>query len=414
MLLKTNNLLFFGFFFSFYQLLLSLKFREYISLKGVTIMKKIISLVTAFSLFCSFFLFHVYADGAPNISVPSALLMDQATGAVLFEHNADEQRAPASVTKVMTLLLIMEAIEEGNLSITDPITVSAEASGMGGSQVYLKEGEVMTVDEMLKCIAVVSANDCCVAMAEAISGSVSAFIEKMNIRAKELGMTNTHFNSCTGLDTEDHYTTARDIAIMSRQLMTHSAITQYTTLWMDTVRNGAFSLSNTNRLVRFYEGATGLKTGFTATAGYCLSATATKDSLSLIAVVLGGKTSDERFNDAKALLNYGFSQYEIYRQPLPAQEPISVIKGSENAVLPILSETPSFLVPKGSAQKVTFTVNLPTSVAAPVEPSQKLGEVTYMLEGEVLGVYNLLAEKAIKRITFKQLFSRYVQYFFTV
>ena len=375
-------------------------------------MKKYISWILIGCIFFSLFLFP--ANAAPEITVPSALLMDQATGTVLFEHNADEQRAPASVTKVMTMLLIIEAVKEGKLSWEDPISVSAEAAGMGGSQVYLKEGETMTVQEMLKCIAVVSANDCCVAMAEAIAGSNASFIEKMNARAAELGMTNTHFNSCTGLDTEDHYTTARDIAIMSRELMSHQEITQYTTIWMDTVRNGAFSLSNTNRLVRYYEGATGLKTGFTATAGYCLSATATRNSLSLIAVVLGGETSDQRFENAKALLNYGFSQYGLYQEALPAPAPVTVIKGLEPTVQPILKETPSFLIPKGSEQQVTYTVTLPETVLAPVEPNQKLGEVTYTLNGEVLGTCPLFAEKEVKRVTFGHLFSRFIQYFFTV
>ena len=377
-------------------------------------MKKTCIITMIILLLCQSLSFSASAESAPDISVPSAILMDQSTGTVLFEHNADEKRAPASVTKVMTMLLIMEAIEAGKLNLNDPVTVSAEAASMGGSQVYLKEGETMTVDEMLKCIAVVSANDCCVAMAETISGSLSSFIEEMNKRASELGMTNTHFNSCTGLDTENHYTTARDIALMSRELMQHTQIIQYTTIWMDTVRNGAFSLSNTNKLVRFYDGATGLKTGFTSDAGYCLSATATRDSLSLIAVVLGGETSDQRFEDAKALLNFGFSQYSLYQEPLPAPPPVNVIKGLEDSVQPVLIEAPSFLVPKGSETQVTYTVDLPDSVLAPVEPNQKLGTVTYTLNGEVLGSCNLIAEKEVSRVTFSHLFYELIQYFFTV
>ncbi len=355
-----------------------------------------------------------FAAGAPDISVPSALLMDQATGTVLFEQNADEKRAPASVTKVMTMLLIMEALDSGKIALTDPVTVSAEAAGMGGSQVYLKEGETMTVDEMLKCIAVVSANDCCVAMAEMIAGSLSSFIDEMNNRAAQLGMTNTHFNSCTGLDTADHYTTARDIALMSRELMKHPEITNYTTIWMDTVRNGAFSLSNTNKLIRFYDGATGLKTGFTSDAGYCLSATATRDSLSLIAVVMGGETSDQRFESAKTLLNFGFSQYSLFDQALPAPAPVTVIKGIEPSAQPVLPGSPSFLIPKGTENRVSYTVELPDSVLAPVEPNQKLGTVTYTLNGEILGTYDLFAEKEIPRITFSHLFKEWIQYFFIV
>jgi D-alanyl-D-alanine carboxypeptidase (penicillin-binding protein 5/6) len=356
----------------------------------------------------------VYASAAPKISVPSAILMDQATGTVLFEQESDEKRAPASVTKVMTLLLIMEAIEDKKMDWETPIAVSPEAAGMGGSQVYLKEGETMTVDEMVKCIAVVSANDCCVAMAEAISGSVDSFIEQMNRRAKELGMKNTHFNSCTGLDTENHYTTARDIAIMSRQLMQHKKIQEYSTIWMDTVRNGQFTLSNTNKLIRFYDGATGLKTGFTDNAGYCLSATATRDSLSLIAVVLGGETSDQRFNDAKTLLNFGFTQYDLYQEQPKKIPLVKVLKGMSDSVQPVLAESPSFLIPKGAKDKVSYTIHLPENVAAAVEENQKLGSVEYTLNDQAIGSIALISQKEIPKATFGHLFSHLIQYFFTV
>ncbi|PWM41106.1 MAG: D-alanyl-D-alanine carboxypeptidase [Clostridiales bacterium] len=377
-------------------------------------MRKLSTLIIVTLLVTTIFCFPTAADAAPEVSVPSAILVDQATGTVLFEKNADEQRAPASVTKVMTLLLIMEALQSGKLSMTDSIPVSANAAGMGGSQVYLKEGETMTVDEMLKCIAVVSANDCCVAMAEAISGSVESFIETMNQRAAELGMANTHFNSCTGLDTDNHYTCARDIAVMSRELMKHPEIQNYTTIWMDSVRDGAFSLSNTNKLVRFYEGATGLKTGFTSTAGYCLSATATRESMSLVAVVLGGETSDKRFEDAKALLNFGFSQYGIYSDLPPAPDPVNVIKGLEDTVNPVLAENPAFLVPKGAEKNITYEVVLPESVMAPVEPGQKLGTITYTLDGQTIGTINLMAEKEVPKVHFGHLFFQLVQYFFVV
>ncbi len=270
-------------------------------------MRKLSTLIIVTLLVTTIFCFPTAADAAPEVSVPSAILVDQATGTVLFEKNADEQRAPASVTKVMTLLLIMEALQSGKLSMTDSIPVSANAAGMGGSQVYLKEGETMTVDEMLKCIAVVSANDCCVAMAEAISGSVESFIETMNQRAAELGMANTHFNSCTGLDTDNHYTCARDIAVMSRELMKHPEIQNYTTIWMDSVRDGAFSLSNTNKLVRFYNGTTGLKTGFTDEAGYCLAASAQKDGVELIAITMNSPEPNDRWTNSIALFDAGFS-----------------------------------------------------------------------------------------------------------
>ncbi len=376
--------------------------------------KKVISLFLVMFLIIISCSICASAEASPQISVPAAILMDQATGTVLFEKNADEQRAPASVTKVMTLLLIMEAIDSGKLTWEMPIAVSPEAAGMGGSQVYLKEGETMTAEEMVKCIAVVSANDCCVAMAEAICGSTASFIERMNERATELGMKNTHFNSCTGLDTEDHYTTARDIAIMSLELMKHERIKEFSTIWMDTVREGAFTLSNTNKLIRFYDGATGLKTGFTDDAGYCLSATATRESLSLIAVVLGGETSDQRFNDAKALLNFGFTQYEIYRQSPAKIDRISVLKGMEDTIQPILAKEPAFLVPKGSAASIKYTIHLPKTVAAPVDAGQKLGTVEYTLDGKMLGSINLLAENELPKATFGHLFFHLIQYFFAV
>lgn len=377
-------------------------------------MKKISTFIIIAWLVTSICSFSVFAEGGPELSVPSALLMDQTTGTVLYEKNADEQRPPASVTKIMTLLLIMEAIESKKINWDTPISVSAEAAGMGGSQVYLKEGETMTVDEMVKCIAVVSANDCCVAMAEAIAGSNSAFIDQMNQRASQLQMTGTHFNSCTGLDTDEHYTTARDIAIMSRELMKHTDIQRYTTIWMDTVRGGAFTLSNTNKLVRFYSGATGLKTGFTSTAGYCLSATATRGGLSLIAVVLGGETSDKRFEDAKALLNYGFSQYGLYQETPPSPSPVKVLKGLQDTVRPVPAEAPAFLVPKGEEKNITYTVTLPQSVAAPVEAGQKLGSLDYSLNGKPIGSINLIAEQEVPPVTFGHLFFHLIQYFFVV
>ena len=377
-------------------------------------MKKLIAFMLIVTLATTICCIKTYAEGAPDVSCPSAILMDQTTGAILFEKNADEKRAPASVTKVMTLLLIMEAVESGKLEWDSPIAVSPEAAGMGGSQVYLKEGETMTTDEMVKCIAVVSANDCCVAMAEAISGSVSSFISKMNQRAKELGMKNTHFNSCTGLDTEDHYTTAHDIAIMSRELMKHEKIKDYSTIWMDTVRNGAFTLSNTNKLIRFYDGATGLKTGFTDDAGYCLSATATRESLSLIAVVLGGETSDKRFSDAKALLNFGFTQYTLYQESPSSIDPVKVIKGMEDLIQPQLAEQPAFLIQKGSEKSIKYKVELSESVLAPVDAGQKIGTITYTCDGKNIGNIHLIADKEIPKVTFGHLFFHIIEYFFTV
>ena len=375
-------------------------------------MKKLLIILCftlCFSSFC-----RISAAAAPDITVPSAILMDQATGTVLYEQNADEKRAPASVTKVMTMLLIEEALESGKLRSDQLIPVSAEAVKMGGSQVYLKEGEAMTADEMLKCIAVASANDCCVAMAEAIAGSVSGFIDLMNARAAELEMDRTHFASCTGLDTEDHYTTARDIARMSRALMEHPDIQKYTTIWMDSIRGGDFGLSNTNKLIRFYDGATGLKTGYTSQAGYCLSATAERDGLALIAVVLGGATSDERFSDAKALLNYGFSQYAVYREDPALPAPVTVIKGEAPSVQPLPATPPVFLTPKGSEENISYTVELPADVYAPVEAGQKLGVLRYSLKENEIGIIDLIAAEAVPRISFGTLLLKTLKIFFTV
>ena len=249
---------------------------------------------------------------ALEVAAPSAILMEKTTGEVLYEKNADERRPPASVTKVMTMLLIAEAVDGGEITLSDEVTASAEAASMGGSQVWLEEGERMTVSDMLKCIAVVSANDCAVAMAEYISGSEAAFVERMNARAAELGMENTHFTNCTGLfDDEEHYTSARDIAVMSRELMLHGWIRDYTTIWMDSIRDGEFGLSNTNKLVRHYEGCTGLKTGFTSEAMYCLSATAEREGMELIAVIMHAESIESRNRDASTLLNYGFAGYEL-------------------------------------------------------------------------------------------------------
>ena len=298
-------------------------------------------------------------DEELKISAPSAILMERSTGTVLYEKNADEHLSPASVTKIMTLLLIMEQLDSGQLDTSDIVTASAHASSMGGSQIWLKEGEQMSVDEMLKCIAVNSANDCAVAMAEHISGSEEAFTKRMNDRAKELGMENTQFLNCTGLtDDPGHYTTARDIACMSRALLAHPRIRDYTTIWMDSIRDGTFGLTNTNRLVRFYQGATGLKTGSTSSAGFCISASALRDDMELVAVVLGSSTSKERFDSAKALLNYGFGAYALAdvtpKEALPA---LPVKMGEADTVQVGLSEVGKLLVKKDQLSSVTSGTN---------------------------------------------------------
>ena len=284
------------------------------------------------------------AQGAAlEIAAPSAVLMDAATGTVLYEKNAHEPLAPASVTKIMTLLLVMEALDSGRISWDDTVTASEAAAAKGGSQVYLEPGEQMSMEEMIKSVAVVSANDCATALAEHVAGSESAFVEMMNNRAAELGMADTHFVNCTGLDDEpnaaEHLTTAYDIALMSRELLKHDRIREFTTIWMDTVRNGEFGLSNTNKLVRFYQGTTGLKTGYTSSAGHCLSASAERDGLELIAVVLHCSSSGERFQSAKELLDYGFAGYTLVTPDENTEIPaVPVLLGEVDAITPVLSE----------------------------------------------------------------------------
>ena len=345
------------------------------------------------------------------IHAPSAILMDAATGTVLYEKNADERREPASVTKVMTLLLVMEALDAGQIGWEDTVTASAAAAGKGGSQIYLEEGEQLSMDEMLKSVVVSSANDCATALAEHVAGSEMAFVGRMNERAAELGMERTHFVNCTGLDDEpeakEHLTTARDVAIMSRALLQHDAIRRYTTIWMDTVRNGAFGLSNTNKLIRFYEGATGLKTGYTSRAGHCLSASAKRDGIELVAVVLGDDSSSHRFEDAKALLNWGFANFAL-ADPLEGYEPspIPVILGTAESVIPAPAESGPILVAKGQAGTLKRTVSLVETVEAPVEAGQVLGTLRVTAGDTLLAELPLTAVEPIPRLTYGQIWLR--------
>ena len=351
---------------------------------------------------------------AANLEVAgkSALLMDMTTGAVLYEQNAHEKLAPASVTKVMTMLLIMEAIDSGKIGWNDTVTVSESAAAKGGSQIYLKVGE--TVSDMLKSVAVSSANDCACALAEHIAGSESAFVEKMNIRAAQLGMKDTHFVNCTGLDDDEnakeHLTSAYDIAVMSRELMlNHPDIQKFTTIWMDTVRNGAFGLSNTNKLIRFYPGATGLKTGFTSSAGYCLSATAQRDGLGLIAVVMGAKTSQERFAGCKAMLDYGFANYALIHPKLPTDNSIPVKLGTQNQVTAIPGEDVKLLIDKGQKDQVNIKVALDECLTAPVSKGQKVGTLTVRVGEQVLRQIPMVAQDAVPRLTWWDLFVQILQ-----
>ncbi len=342
-----------------------------------------------------------------DLPVKSAVLMDVATGTILYEQNAHEALAPASVTKVMTMLLIMEAIDSGAIGWQDMVTTSESAAAKGGSQVYLKVGESMSVSDMVKAIAVSSANDCACAMAEHIAGSETAFVEKMNQRAKELGMNDTHFVNCTGLDDDaaaaDHKTSAHDIAVMSRELLkNHPDIKKYTTIWMDTLRNGTFGLSNTNKMVRFYPGATGLKTGFTSKAGYCLSSSAQRDGMELVAVVMGAKTSAERFSACKSLLDYGFSTYGVVT-PQVEELSVPVKLGTEDRVVAVPAQDPTLLIEKAQKNMVTTQIELEEGVKAPVSRGQKLGTLTVKAGEYVLKQIPLVAQDGVSRLSFGQI-----------
>ena len=343
------------------------------------------------------------------ITSRAALLMEKTTGQILYTQNEHEQLEPASVTKVMTLLLTMEAIDSGTIHYDDVVTVSAAATGMGGSQVFLAEGEQITVEELLKAVCVASGNDAAVALAEKVAGVHELFVERMNQRAAELGMEDTHFVNCTGLTAEGHVTSAHDIALMSRELMLRLPdIRRLTTIWLDTLRGGAFQLANTNKLIRFYDGATGLKTGYTASAGYCISATAERDGMELIAVIMKGPDKDTRNNDAKALLNYGFSTYTLVSAvPQEPLAPVPVVMGTADAVQPVAeTENAAVLVEKAKAGGLTRTVTLEPQVTAPVTAGQKLGELT-VLDGDTpLLTVPLTAAEDVARRGWGQVFTQ--------
>ena len=342
------------------------------------------------------------------VEAQAALLMEKTTGQVLYAKNEHEQLEPASVTKVMTLLLAMEALDEGRIRYDDTVTVSAYAASMGGSQVFLSEGEQITVEDLFKAICVASGNDASVAMAEHIAGVTELFVEQMNARAKQLGMNDTHFVNCTGLPAEGHVTSAWDIALMSRELILHHPdIRRFTTIWMDTLRGGSFQLSNTNKLIRFYDGATGLKTGSTDAAGFCISATAERDGMELIAVIMKGQTADKRNTDAKTLLNYGFSTYALAEiAPQEPLAPVPVRLGAEDAVQPGLPSGSTLLVEKTKAGQLTQSVELPAEVEAPVAAGQALGTLTVRAGDEVLLELPLQAEQAVEKLSWGGMLTR--------
>lgn len=386
--------------------------------------KKLLSLVSIFSLFF-FNIVLAYNDSTfvwnnsseaiktnTNVSTSltsnnlelqscSGILIEQHSGQILYEHNSHEQLRPASVTKVMSILLIMEAIDSGTLSYTDKIPCTETAAAMGGSQIWLDVREELTVAEMLKAICVVSANDCTVAMAEYLCGSQEAFVEKMNAKAQELGMKDTSFKNCHGLDEDGHLTSAHDIALMSKELLTkHPGITKYTTIWMDSLRDGKSQLVNTNKLIRNYKGITGLKTGSTSLALYNLSASATREGLSLIAVIMKGPTSAIRFSDAQKLLDYGFSNYSYksFANQNEVIKSVTVTKGVNQEVNAIYETSPAFLIKKGDESNINYEVSLANTVQAPVYEGQLLGTVKYFLNDTELGIVNLVAESSVNEV----------------
>ena len=376
-------------------------------------MKRIISFLLCIIIagtFSSFSVFSANEEEKLDVKAKSYVLMDVSNGKLLLGKNEHERLYPASVTKIMTLLLVIERIDSGKLSLEDKVTASTAAAGKGGSQIWLKEGETMTVDELLRAAAIGSANDACTALAEHIAGSEEGFVKLMNAKANELGMKDTNFENCTGLDddTENHLTSAYDIALMSRELLSHERIQNYTTVWMDSLRSGATELVNTNKLVRFYKGTTGLKTGTTSKAGHCISASAMRKNLHLIAVVLGAENSTDRFEGAKALLNYGFANYETVTPNFDSSliTDVNVIKGIEQSVTPQVEKVLPMTLETGTGAKIQPKINLALSVEAPVEKGQVLGTLDFEIDGNVIASYNIVSPVEIRKINFGDMLIR--------
>ncbi len=347
---------------------------------------------------------------APEIDAKASLVMEASTGAVLYEDNSEEALPPASVTKIMTLLLVMEALANHSVTLQDMVTVSAYAASMGGSQVFLAEGEQLTLEDLLKCTVIASANDAAVALAEYLMGSEEAFVTAMNERAKELGANTAHFENVTGLDddTQNHVMSAMDIALISRELISHKQILTYSSVWMDSIRGGEFTLTNTNRLIRFYDGATGLKTGSTDKAKFCISATADKNGMELIVVIMGAPSRDSRNMSAKTLFDWAYANYGLYTDPATGGEDVHVLCGKEDSVG---SQTQSFAIvlPKGSLSSVERSVSYTESISAPVLPGDTLGTVTYTVGGEVVGTVPIFATESVEKLNLWGVFVRMVK-----
>lgn len=374
-------------------------------------MKKLLSVFLSIFL-CALFTLPAFCEEnnavLDSVTAKSCVLMDLDSGEILLAKNENEQLPPASITKIMTLILCFEALDNGMLSLDDTVTTSTNASKKGGSQIWLKENETMTVHELLKATAIASANDACTALGEKIAGDEEAFVVMMNEKAKKLGLENTHFENCSGLDdtAENHYSSALDIAIMSRELMKHEKVKEYTTIWMDSLRDGATQLVNTNKLIRFYEGATGLKTGTTSKAGYCISATAERNGVKLCAVILGADTGDHRFEDAKKLLNYGFANYTVFTPEFDETliTNVNVLYGKTNEIVPKIIPAQSSLLPKGSETSVTQRVDICVDVEAPVEKGQILGYIYYEMDGKEIAKSPIVSEESVERKTFAYIF----------
>ena len=345
----------------------------------------------------------------------AVVLMEKSTGKVLYAENKNEKLYPASVTKIMTILLVCEAIESGKMKLSDTVSCSANAASKGGSQIWLEPGETMTVEELLKATCVYSANDACTLLGEVIAGSEPAFNELMNNRAAELGMTNTHFDNCTGLDdtTETHLTTAYDVALMSRELLKHDFIKEYTTIWMDSLRGGETQLVNTNKLIRFYDGITGLKTGTTEKAGCCVSATAKRNNMELIAVVMGSENSNDRFSSAENLLDWGFANYEIYSPSVDMNTigDIDIVFGKADTVGVRIPPLTPILINKGASDNITIDIEIAENITAPVEENQIVGKIVVKNGEAKLSEYDILVAEPVKRLTFFDAFYKILSSF---
>jgi D-alanyl-D-alanine carboxypeptidase (penicillin-binding protein 5/6) len=380
------------------------------------IMKRLFKLISLVCVILLLFNYSAFAKAEPandlNIQAKSAVLMEASTGKILYEQNSHEKLPPASVTKVMTMLLIMEAIDNGKISFDDMVTSSEYAASMGGSQIYLEPGEQMSVHDMLKAIAVASGNDASVAMAEHIYGSEEAFVKAMNDKAKELGMNDTNFVNCNGLDADNHYTSAYDIALMSRELLKHPKIHDYLTIWIDSLRDGKFGLANTNKLIRFYPGANGIKTGSTGKALYCLSASAKRDGMQLIAVIMAAPNTKERFNAATKLLDYGFANYSIVSGAKKGElvGELDVLKGITNKVNLVTASDFNALIKKGQQGNIDKKVNIADNLHAPVEKGQKVGEIVFSAGGEEVGKVDVITSEAVEKVSVDKVFIKLVKH----